>query len=194
MRGVWAPYLMLACYCLQGKQLASGVIGLLTCQSHYNVSGYKQNPMRQTTPPPSVGATHSNGSVWMLRNCKHSETSPQTTHQTPKNSLMSTWTPPSPGTQPQNMALKMKWGSSHSLRAEGMLCTTEALWCILTTPGWQPVQMGSLMGQNYSRSSAPSRVRCLLKNFSPGQTLTSKSWMMESTSFVQMEELDTTFR
>src|SRR4029434_5310059 len=30
---------MLACYCLQGKQLASGVIGLLTCQSHYNVSG-----------------------------------------------------------------------------------------------------------------------------------------------------------
>ena len=28
---------MLACYYPQGKQLASGVIGLLTCQSHYNV-------------------------------------------------------------------------------------------------------------------------------------------------------------
>src|SRR4029434_9712204 len=35
---------MLACYCLQGKQLASGVIGLLTCQSHYNVSGINRTP------------------------------------------------------------------------------------------------------------------------------------------------------
>ena len=43
-KGVWAPYLMLACYCLQGKQLASGVIGLLTCQSHYNVSGINTTP------------------------------------------------------------------------------------------------------------------------------------------------------
>src|SRR4029434_2520485 len=32
---------MLACYCLQGKQLA---IGLLTCQSHYNVSGINRTP------------------------------------------------------------------------------------------------------------------------------------------------------
>src|SRR4029434_8259289 len=44
MRGVRAPYLMLACYYLQGKQLASGVIGLLTCQSHYNVSGINRTP------------------------------------------------------------------------------------------------------------------------------------------------------
>src|SRR4029434_10648639 len=35
---------MLACYYLQGKQLASGVIGLLTCQSHYNVSGINTTP------------------------------------------------------------------------------------------------------------------------------------------------------
>src|SRR4029434_3123698 len=35
---------MLACYCLQGKQLASGVIGLLTCQSHDNVSGINRTP------------------------------------------------------------------------------------------------------------------------------------------------------
>src|SRR4029434_2664342 len=35
---------MLACYCLQGKQLASGMIGLLTCQSHYNVSGINRTP------------------------------------------------------------------------------------------------------------------------------------------------------
>src|SRR4029434_6856046 len=35
---------MLACYYLQGKQLASGVIGLLTCQSHYNVSGINRTP------------------------------------------------------------------------------------------------------------------------------------------------------
>ena len=35
---------MLACYCLQGKQLASGVIGLLTCQSHYNVSVINTTP------------------------------------------------------------------------------------------------------------------------------------------------------
>src|SRR4029434_6835153 len=35
---------MLACYCLQGKQRASGVIGLLTCQSHYNVSGINRTP------------------------------------------------------------------------------------------------------------------------------------------------------
>src|SRR4029434_8293562 len=35
---------MLACYCLQGKQLASGVIGFLTCQSHYNVSGINRTP------------------------------------------------------------------------------------------------------------------------------------------------------
>src|SRR4029434_7267955 len=35
---------MLACYCLQGKQLTSGVIGLLTCQSHYNVSGIHSTP------------------------------------------------------------------------------------------------------------------------------------------------------
>ena len=35
---------MLACYCLEGKQLASGVIGLLTCQSHYNVSGINRTP------------------------------------------------------------------------------------------------------------------------------------------------------
>src|SRR4029434_5429869 len=35
---------MLACYCLQGKQLASGVIGLLICQSHCNVSGINTTP------------------------------------------------------------------------------------------------------------------------------------------------------
>src|SRR4029434_10565389 len=35
---------MLACYYSQGKQLASGVIGLLTCPSHYNVSGINTNP------------------------------------------------------------------------------------------------------------------------------------------------------
>src|SRR4029434_1355296 len=35
---------MLACYYLQGKQLASGVIGLLTCQSHYNVYGINRTP------------------------------------------------------------------------------------------------------------------------------------------------------
>src|SRR4029434_4684265 len=35
---------MLACYCLQGKHLASGVIGLLTCQSHYNVSVINTTP------------------------------------------------------------------------------------------------------------------------------------------------------
>src|SRR4029434_3825342 len=35
---------MLACYCLQGKQLASGVIGLLTCHSHYNVSVINTTP------------------------------------------------------------------------------------------------------------------------------------------------------
>src|SRR4029434_7096321 len=39
-----SSYLMLACYYLQGKQLASGVIGLLTCQSHYNVSGINRTP------------------------------------------------------------------------------------------------------------------------------------------------------
>src|SRR4029434_5099247 len=44
MRGVRAPYLMLACYYSQGKQLASGVIGLLTCQSHCNVSGINRTP------------------------------------------------------------------------------------------------------------------------------------------------------
>src|SRR4029434_1942888 len=35
---------MLTCYYSQGKQLASGVIGLLTCQSHYNVSGINTTP------------------------------------------------------------------------------------------------------------------------------------------------------
>src|SRR4029434_6510022 len=35
---------MLACYYSQGKQLASGVIGLLNCQSHYNVSGITRTP------------------------------------------------------------------------------------------------------------------------------------------------------
>src|SRR4029434_9362540 len=35
---------MLACYYSQDKQLASGVIGLLTCQSHYNVSGINRTP------------------------------------------------------------------------------------------------------------------------------------------------------
>src|SRR4029434_7183166 len=35
---------MLACYYPQGTQLASGVIGLLTCQSHYNVSVIKTTP------------------------------------------------------------------------------------------------------------------------------------------------------
>src|SRR4029434_2321475 len=35
---------MLACYNSQGKQLASGVIGLLTCQSHYNVSVINTTP------------------------------------------------------------------------------------------------------------------------------------------------------
>ena len=35
---------MLACYYSQGKQLASGVIGLLNCQSHYNVSGINTTP------------------------------------------------------------------------------------------------------------------------------------------------------
>src|SRR4029434_2831795 len=35
---------MLACYYPQGKQLASGVIGLLTCQSHYNVSVINTTP------------------------------------------------------------------------------------------------------------------------------------------------------
>src|SRR4029434_10842849 len=39
-----APYLMLACYYSQGKQLASGVIVFLTCQSHYNVSGNNTTP------------------------------------------------------------------------------------------------------------------------------------------------------
>src|SRR4029434_4831730 len=35
---------MLACYYSQGKQLASGVIGLLTCQSHHNVSVINTTP------------------------------------------------------------------------------------------------------------------------------------------------------
>src|SRR4029434_9140527 len=35
---------MLACYYPQGKQLASGVIALLTCQSHYNVSVINTTP------------------------------------------------------------------------------------------------------------------------------------------------------
>src|SRR4029434_2698511 len=35
---------MLACYYSQGKQLASGVIGLLNCQSHYNVSVINTTP------------------------------------------------------------------------------------------------------------------------------------------------------
>ena len=51
LRGVWASYLMLACYYPQGKQLASGVIGLLTCQSHYKRLRYQHNPMHQTRHP-----------------------------------------------------------------------------------------------------------------------------------------------
>src|SRR4029434_8974279 len=35
---------MLACYCLQGKQLASGMIDRSTNQSHYNVSGINRTP------------------------------------------------------------------------------------------------------------------------------------------------------
>src|SRR4029434_3891163 len=35
---------MLACYYSQGKQLASGVIGSLTCESHYNVSVINTTP------------------------------------------------------------------------------------------------------------------------------------------------------
>src|SRR4029434_6002813 len=35
---------MLACYYSQGKQLTSGVIGLLTCQSHCNVSVINTTP------------------------------------------------------------------------------------------------------------------------------------------------------
>src|SRR4029434_11161808 len=35
---------MLACYCLQGKQLASGVIDRSTNQSHYNVCGINTTP------------------------------------------------------------------------------------------------------------------------------------------------------
>src|SRR4029434_10264128 len=35
---------MLACYCLQGEQLASGVIDRSTNQSHYNISGINRTP------------------------------------------------------------------------------------------------------------------------------------------------------
>src|SRR4029434_1198835 len=35
---------MIACYYSQGKQLASGVIGLFTCQSHYNDSVINTTP------------------------------------------------------------------------------------------------------------------------------------------------------
>src|SRR4029434_11194705 len=35
---------MLACYYPQGKQLPGGMIGLLTCQSHYNVSVINTTP------------------------------------------------------------------------------------------------------------------------------------------------------
>src|SRR4029434_1966630 len=59
---------MLACYYPQGKQLASGVIALLTCQSHYNVSVINTTPCIQCTyrthnlqpgkTPPQVSADH----------------------------------------------------------------------------------------------------------------------------------------
>src|SRR4029434_6247949 len=42
---------MLACYYSQGKQLASGVIGLLTCQSHYNVSVINTTPCARLLLP-----------------------------------------------------------------------------------------------------------------------------------------------
>src|SRR4029434_8130429 len=59
---------MLACYYPQGQQLASGVIGLLTCQSHYNTSVINTTPCIQCTyrthnlqpgkTPPQVSADH----------------------------------------------------------------------------------------------------------------------------------------
>ena len=114
MRGVWASYLMLACYYPQGKQLASGVIVCRPVNLTINVSYALHHPsgIHQATHPSEPGntplsnpnvATHQiNNSVYMSstqHKTRDSQTHTSITHththtHTPTSPLSTMWSSP----------------------------------------------------------------------------------------------------